>query len=384
MRKSILINREDAQVVIYVLENEKIVEQYVFLNSMTNLLGNIYACKVEEVIDGMQAAFVDIGVEKKAFISLKDAMPKIDETTEKYDDSKKISDVLKHGDIILAQVKKEPIKEKGARISTHITLPGKYVVIMPNTNIITASQKIESQNEKERLKKIAKEVLPLNIGAIIRTDAENIDGELIKNDINEVIKLWTSIENKYKSTKNVSKLYSGYEMLDFVFRDILDQNTLNVYTNDSEIYEEIVKKYYPMVELCENENLIEKFGLVTECSKVHDKKVWLKCGGQIIIDKTEALTAIDVNSGKFTGKEALETTAFKVNVEAAVEIMKQLRLKDIGGIIIIDFIDMVNQEHKEKILDIMKNEAKKDRSKVKVYEFTNLNLVEVARKKVHL
>lgn len=383
MKNLVIINKEKTQTVVCVLENQKIVEKYVFLNSNETLNGNIYACKVVDIVDGMQAAFVDIGEEKKAFISLKDAMPKVDETVEKYVENKKISEVLKSNQMILAQVKKEPIKEKGAKISTHITLPGKYIVLMPNTSIITISQKIESEEEKERLKEIAKKVILPGYGAIIRTDAENISEEKLREDILATMSLWESIENKYKSLESVSKIYSCFNMCDFAIRDIVSKNTEKVYTNDLNIYEEILKKSQVAVELCENENIIEKFGLLTEYMKIEDKKVWLKCGGQIIIDRAEALTAIDVNSGKFTGKEELENTVFKVNVEAAIEIMKQLRLKDIGGIIVVDFIDMKNKEHREAILEILKKEAKKDRSKVIVYEFTKLNLVEITRKKVH-
>ena len=381
--KSILVNKKEDQLIVCVLEDEKISERYVFSSKMDNLLGNIYACKVDKIIDGMQAAFVDIGKEKRAFISVKDALPKVNVVLEKQNNDEKMSFVLKEGQTLLAQVKKEPTDEKGARISTHITLPGKYVVLMPETNIITISQKIENETEKQRLKEIIKSNLQENYGAIVRTEAECIEEELIKEDITTLFKLWQDIKKQYENETSVRLIYSGYEVVDFVIRELVDKNTNKLYTNDKAMFEKIKSNLEKIdIELCE-EDLLEKFGLVTEYSRIEDRKVWLKCGGQIVIDKTEALTAIDINSGKFTGKEDLETTIFKVNSEAAVEIMRQLRLKDIGGIIVIDFIDMKSEEHKEKILDILRKEAKKDRSRVSIHEFTKLNLVEMTRKKVH-
>ena len=382
--KSVLVNKREEQLIVCVLEDEKISERYVFSETTDNLLGNIYACKVDKIIDGMQAAFVDIGKEKRAFISVKDALPKVDVVLEKQNNDEKMSFVLKEGQTLLAQVKKEPTDEKGARISTHITLPGKYIVLMPDTNIITISQKIEDDTEKQRLKEILKSNLEENYGAIVRTEAENVGEEIIKEDINDLLKLWRDIKSQYENDTSVRLIYSGYEALDFIIRELVDKNTSKLYVNDETIFEKIKSNLTKIdIELCE-EDLLEKFGLVTEYSRIEDRKVWLKCGGQIVIDKTEALTAIDINSGKFTGKEDLETTIFKVNSEAAVEIMRQLRLKDIGGIIVIDFIDMKEEEHKEKILDILRKEAKKDRSRVGIHEFTKLNLVEMTRKKVHV
>ena len=381
--KSILVNNRNGQVIICVIEDEKIYEKYVFSSSLNCSLGNIYACKVEKVMDGMQAAFVDIGEEKKAFISLKDALPKVDVTIEKYDENVKMSGILKEGQTILAQVKKAGINEKGARISTHITLPGKYVVLMPRTNIITVSQKIEFETEKNRLKEIVKEILPKDFGVIIRTEAEGVRLEEIEEDIKDLLQKWNEILKKYESAENAEILYSEYDVMDFLTREIIDKKTNKIYINDAEIYENIKNKISPLsLEFYENEDLFEKFGLISEYTKIDDKKVWLKCGGYIVIDKAEALTAIDVNSGKYTGKEDLETTTYKVNVEAATEIMRQLRLKNISGIIVIDFIDMKKEEHREKILERLKEEAKKDRSKVLIYEFTKLNLVEITRKKV--
>lgn len=381
--KSVLVNKKDEQLIVCVLEEQKISERYIFSQTADNLLGNVYACKVDKIMDGMQAAFVDIGKEKRAFISVKDALPKIDVVREKQVHDEKMSFVLKEGQTLLAQVKKEPTDEKGARISTHITLPGKYIVLMPETNIITISQKIENDTEKQRLKEIVKNNLQENYGAIVRTEAENVDEELIKEDIVTLFNLWQDIKKQYENDTSVRLIYSGYEVVDFVIRELVDKNTNKLYTNDKAMLKKISTDQIGVdVEFCE-EDLLEKFGLVTEYSRIEDRKVWLKCGGQIVIDKTEALTAIDINSGKFTGKEDLETTIFKVNSEAAIEIMRQLRLKDIGGIIVIDFIDMKSEEHKEKILEILKKEAKKDRSRVSIHEFTKLNLVEMTRKKVH-
>lgn len=381
--KSVLVNKKGEQLIVCVLEDTKISERYIFSEATDSLLGNIYVCKVDKIIDGMQAAFIDIGKEKRAFISVKDALPKVDVVTEKQIQDGKMSFVLKEGQTLLAQVKKEPTDEKGARISTHITLPGKYVVLMPETNIITISQKIENEIEKQRLKEIMKNNVPEGYGAIVRTEAENLEEELIKEDINDLFELWKDIKNQYEKDTSTRLIYSGYEVIDFITRELIDKNTEKLYVNDFAIFEKIKEDLLTSkVEFCE-EDLLEKFGLVTEYGKIEERKVWLKCGGQIVIDKTEALTAIDINSGKFTGKEDLETTIFKVNSEAAVEIMRQLRLKDIGGIIVIDFIDMKDEEHKEKILEIMRKEAKKDRSRVSIHEFTKLNLVEMTRKKVH-
>ncbi|MBO5179652.1 MAG: Rne/Rng family ribonuclease [Clostridia bacterium] len=381
--KSVLVNKKNEQLIVCVLENGKISEKYIFSNTTDNLLGNIYACKVDKIVEGMQAAFVDIGKEKKAFISVKDALPKVDVVTEKQSQNGKMSFVLNEGQPLLAQVKKEPTDEKGARISTHITLPGKYIVLMPETNIITISQKIEDDTEKQRLKELVKSNLEENYGAIVRTEAENIGEESIKEDIKTLFELWQDIKNQYEKDNSVRLIYSGYEVIDFITRELVNKDTNKLYINDKTIFEKIRDDLTTIDTEFYDEDLLEKFGLVTEYSKIEDRKVWLKCGGQIVIDKTEALTAIDINSSKFTGKEDLEATIFKVNSEAAVEIMRQLRLKDIGGIIVIDFIDMKNEEHKEKILEILKKEAKKDRSRVSIHEFTKLNLVEMTRKKVH-
>lgn len=380
--KSIIVNKRGEQLIVCVLENEKICERYIFSDETDNSLGNIYVCKVDKIVDGMQAAFVDIGKEKKAFISVKDALPKIDVVTEKQISNDKMSFVLKEGQTILAQVKKEPMDEKGARISTHITLPGKYIVLMPDTSIITISQKIENDTEKNRLKEIVKNILPEDYGAIVRTEAEGINEDLLREDIEKLLKLWKNIKSQYENDDSLRLLYCGYEAVDFILRELVDKNTYKLYINDKIIFEKIQKTLSRVDVEFYDEDLLDKFGLVTEYSRIEDRKVWLKCGGQIVIDKTEALTAIDINSGKFTGKEDLETTIFKVNSEAAVEIMRQIRLKDIGGIIVIDFIDMKYEEHKEKILEIMKKEAKKDRSKITIYEFTKLNLVEMTRKKL--
>ncbi len=380
--KSVLINEREGQTIVCVLDNGKIVERYIFKQDEEKLSGNIYLGKVEEVVDGMQAAFVDIGLDKKAFISLKDAMPKIDIIKESYVEDKKISDVLKNGQSLLVQIKKESSKEKGARISTHITLSGKYIVLMPDTNIITISQKIEDENEKIRLKELIKRILPENFGAIIRTEAIYMNDNLIKNDIENILNVWFDIKNEYQKDSKVRKIYSGYEIVDFVLKDLMDRNTNKVYVNSKNIYKQFVDKNINNIEIYETQDLLEKFGLITEYSKIDDRKIWLKCGGQIVIDKTEALTAIDVNSQKFTGKADLESTVFRVNQEAAIEIMKQLRLKNIGGMILIDFIDMKNEIHKSEILETLKLEARKDRSKVNIYDFTKLNLVELTRKKL--
>ena len=326
-------------------------------------------------------------MEKNTFISIKDALPKVDLTKEELVIDKNMSDVLKRGDKLLVQIRKEPTEEKGARVSTHITLPGNYIVLMPNTNIITVSQKIDSKEEAERLKTIVKNVLPKNFGVIIRTDAEGISKEILEKDIEEVLVKWEEIKKIYNEHSDKGIVYSDYDILLKTARDIIKQNTEKIYTNDIDIYEKInklVTKKGKKVELLKVDNIFEKFGLLTHLSNVDKRKIWLECGGYIAIDKTEALTAIDVNSGKYTGENNLEQTALSVNVEAAIEIMKQIRLKDIGGIVIIDYIDLEDKEDQEKVINTMKREALKDRSKIDIKGYTKLNLVELTRKKLYV
>lgn len=383
----LMINRKKERIDICMAENGKICEVYTYDQNDINIMGNIYLGKVKDVVDGIQAAFVDIGMEKNAFISTKDALPKVDVVKEEKVIEKKISEVVKEGDKILVQVKKIATGEKGARVSTHVTLPGNYVVLMPNTEILTISQKIANEEEKSRLMQIVKKSLPSGFGVIVRTDASNISKEKIQEDINDLLKKWKNILTAYEEKQEAALLYNEHELISKISRDLINQQTKKVYVNDTNIYN--MMNSYALrknikIELVETDDIIKELGFSGDIEDIKKRKVWLKCGGYIVIDRTEALTAIDVNSGKYLGNQNLEQTALNVNIEAAREIMKQIRLRDLGGIIIIDYIDLDKKEDQMKIVDIMREEAKKDRSKTDIKGYTELNLVELTRKKMNI
>ena len=386
----LIINQKGSKIEVCVLEENSICELYVYDDEKDNIMGNIYLGKVKNVVDGMQAAFVDIGMVKNAFISVKDVAPKVDVVKEEQIIDFKISKIVKPNSNLLVQVKKMPTAEKGARVSTHITLPGNYIVLMPNFEVVTVSQKISSDEEKDRLVQIIKKIIPRNFGVIIRTDAEGVSEEELIRDFNNVMNIWKKIEEKSKS-EEISLIYDEHEIVSKLGRDLINQKLEKIYINSEHLYNEIKcyidlnekKKNIP-IELVKVEDLIEEFGLKTELLNVESRKIWLKNGGYIVIDKTEALTAIDVNSGKFVGNSDLEQTALEVNLEAAKEIMKQIRLKDIGGIIIIDYIDLNKKEHQNKIIEAMNAEVKKDRSRIDIKGYTELNLVELTRKRMNI
>ncbi len=341
---------------------------------------------------GMQSAFIDIGDKRNTFIRLKDLLPKVDETKENIDsnlDKYDITDFAKTDMKILVQVKRDGTESKGARVSTHINLPGRFLVFMPNSNFITVSQKIEDKNERERLINIVKEILPKDTGAIIRTAGYGIEENLLKEDLENLIKKWKSIKKDYDEHKlNGPKLvYDNKALLRRTLIDIVDQNLNKVIVNDKKTYKDIedILKGMNMgntvkLELKENENLLKMYSLDNQLEKTNNRKIWLKCGGFITIDRTEALTAIDVNTGKYTGNKNLEQTVFKVNKEASSEIAKQLRLRDIGGIIIIDYIDMHDENNKNEIIKLLSDSLKRDRTKSQILGFTKLNLLEMTRK----
>ena len=381
---NILIEKNEKSVTIAVIENGELAEIYNENNEEKRLEGNIYLGKVKNIVLGMESAFVDIGENKNALIHIKDILPKASNITGNlYEDTSKIkiNKIIKPGEEIVVQVKKDCENQKGARVTKDIKLNGKLVIFMPYSKFITISQKIEKEEEKERLKKIVKEILPSEYGIIIRTAAENKNKEEIEKEIKKLISLWNDIQGKIEKIKNKgnspAKLYDSSGIIGKIIVDLAENNLEKIYTNNKEI-----SKEYP--ELKEKIEIIEKPLTKFEAlNKIKfNRKIWLKCGGFITIDETEALTAIDVNSAKFTGKSDVEKTVLKVNMEASKEIAKQLRLRDIGGIIIVDFIDMLEETDRNKIRDYIIECFKNDRSKVQVLEFTKLGLLEITRKHI--
>lgn len=378
----ILINKNQEEKEVALVENGKLIEYYKNSDNDNIIEGNIYIGIVKDIIKGMQAAFVDIGVGKNSFIHVKDSIPQIDEKREKFNENIAIRDVLKSGQKILVQVKKDSSLQKGARISTHINLAGKYIAYMPNTDIITVSQKITDKKEQERLIKIVKENISEGNGAVIRTSAVGKEKEIVA-DIKNAEKKWQKIEKEYKNDKdNKPRLIMKSEgIAEKMIIDLPEKSIEKIITNDINSYDTL-KKYSISIEMMNDENPFEKYNLKNEIEKINNRKIWLKCGGFITIDNTEALTAIDVNTGKYTGKRNIEETILRVNQEATIEIAKQLRLKDIGGIIIIDYIDMKDEKDKEKIENLLIDELKKDRTKTQVEGFTKLDLMELTRKHI--
>lgn len=394
--QEIIINqdKEDNKIVALV-ENGKLVEKYEEKAEQERLEGNIYLGKVENVLIGMQAAFVDIGAEKNTFIHIKDVIPKVSNETgnknellSKYD----IKNYIRSGMPILVQVKRDSTNKKGARVSTHISLPGRFVVLMPGQEFVTISKKIEKESEKKRLIQIVKENVPKGYGIIIRTSAQGRNKELIEQDIKKVISEYEEIQKKAKTLEKKENfeptlLYKNDGIVERILTDIVDQDLMRIVTNHPKI-EQYVKQFLidtgiegkVKLELRQSENVLNIYDIEEQIEKANNRKIWLKCGGFITIDKTEALTAIDVNSGKYVGNKDLEQTVYTVNKEASIEIAKQLRLRDIGGIIIIDYIDMEKDETKQKVLETLEEALKKDRSKTQVIGFTPLDLLEMTRK----
>lgn len=392
--KEILINKEAKKKDILLLEDGELKEKYTESDNTNRIEGNMYVGQVKDVLQGMQAAFVDIGLKKNTFIHLKDILPKVDVAKEKEDFTKEnVKKILKSGMPILVQVKKDFTNSKGAKVSTHLSINSRYIIFMPNTEIVTISKKIEDKNEKERLISIVKKYLPQNCGAIVRTSAQNKEEEKIKTDIEVASKKWDEIKKAYDKTVESNKypriLYKSHGVIKKLLLDLIDKDLEKIVVNSREDYDYITKVVTEFkadnikVELREGENLIENTpDLQKQIERAENRRVWLKCGGFIAIDKTEALTAIDVNSGKYIGKDNAEATIFKVNKQASIEIAKQLRLRDIGGIVIIDYIDMQEEEDKEKIINILTEELNKDRSKTQVVGFSKLNLLEMTRKHI--
>lgn len=388
--KEIVINVDNNKnKTVMLVENGNLLEQYEENSNTKRLEGNIYVGKIQNVLQGMQAAFVDIGEKKNTFIHIKDILPKVDTKKDDPEEAVKnsnIKDIVKVGMKVLVQVKRDSTNKKGARVSTHINLAGRFSVIMPEVEFITISQKIEDEKEKNRLMEIIKKNIPKNVGIIVRTSAEGKSEEEIVKDMNQTIKTWENIKKQAQNEKEVPKLiYENSQIIKRILIDLIDQDIERIIVNNEQEEKEIrdmLKENGQEIDIVlkKQETLFDMYDLGVQLEKIQNRKVWLKCGGFITIDKTEALTAIDVNSGKYIGTKSLEQTVYTVNKEASIEIAKQLRLRDIGGIIIIDYIDMKENEHKQKIIDVLQENLKNDRSKTQIVGFTELNLLEMTRK----
>ena len=389
----LIINRSEQEETICLVENGKLIEKYQNNDNTRHnrLEGNIYIGKVQNILPGLQAAFVNVGENKNAFIHLKDVLPKVDITKNDANEweNQRIEKILKVGMPIIVEIKRDSYNKKGARASTHINLPGRYIVLLPNSSFVTISQKVENVQERNRLISIVKDLLPEGMGAIIRTSAIGKTKEDLRVDLGSLINKWNNIIGTKFNDNDFPKLISKADgMIDKLLLDLIDKDLKVIHVGTEEMKKTVVSKLKVLRKediavVCDIEKVMLKYNIQHQLEVSDNRKVWLKSGGFITIDKTEALTAIDVNSAKFTGKVNLENTAFLINKEAAVEIEKQIRLRDIGGIIIIDFIDLNDDEHKKKLINIFSKELKKERTRVQIEGFTKLNLLELTRKHIY-
>lgn len=380
--QKILVNAGAEETRMAVLEDGILSEVVVERVDTGHIVGNIYKGKIKNVLPGMQAAFIDIGKEKNAFLYVGDIFPHIPNRMGRLDD------VLTVGQDILIQIVKDSLGAKGPRATTHLTLPGRYVVLMPTVDYIGISRRIESSAERERLRELADKVRPPGMGVIVRTVAEGRSEEDLAKDLQYLHTLWSSILARAKLTKAPAALYRDVDLVIRVVRDYLSSDLEELVIDNREAYQRVVEllthhspELATRVSYYAGNDLFSHYQLEEQYAQLQKRQVWLECGGYLIFDRTEALTVVDVNTGKFVGRTNLEDTVFQTNLEAAGEIVRQLRLRDIGGIIIIDFIDMNTEEHKQAVLAALEEGLKKDRTKSNVVGITGLGLVEMTRKK---
>ena len=393
MIKDILIETVCDQTRLALLEDGELSEYYVERKGQEKLAGNIYLGRAANILPGMQAAFVDIGLEKNAFLHAGDILVDNSDREALQDrlGNQSIKKLLKPGQEIMVQVIKEPGGTKGPRISSHITLPGRLVVLLPTVEYIGISRRIEDEAERSRLKEIAETVRPRGMGLIIRTAAANVDEAELRQDVTYLVRLWESIRLRAAHSTSPALIHRDESLVYRSIRDMLTADVRAIYVDSEEQYKsayETAGMLSPelqerVVFYQDKELLFDKYRIDTLFSKAMSRRVWLKSGGYLVIDHTEALTVIDVNTGKFVGSSTLSETIFRLNCEAANEIVRQLRVRDVGGIVIIDFIDMESEEDRENLLQLLRQLLKMDRTKTNLVGLTGLGLVEMTRKKVH-
>ncbi|MBR0285343.1 MAG: Rne/Rng family ribonuclease [Selenomonadaceae bacterium] len=380
--KTILVNSMPEEVRMAIVAGGELQAIEMERASHSHLVGNLYRGRVQNVLPGMQAAFVDIGRKKNAFLYIGDGMPK--EAQQAVRQQK-----IHIGQTLPVQIVKDAIGTKGPRATTHLTLPGRNVVLMPTAAYIGISRRIESEEERARLHGIAERICPKDMGLIIRTVAAGKTEEALAADVRYLRRLWESIQARMKLGSAPSLLYRDADLAIRMVRDSFTDEIDEVIVDDRALYQRIVELVeYASPELAdrvklyaERTPLFRKYHLEEELEKLGAREVELPSGGFIVIDKTEALTVIDVNTGKFVGKANLADTVYHTNLEAAAEILKQLRLRDIGGIIVVDFIDMEQPGQKEELLAYMREHVKSDPTKTNIVDITSLGLVEITRKK---
>ena len=415
MHKSIIINADPKETRVAILEDKLLVELLVERPDERRIVGDIYKGKVNAVLPGMQAAFVEIGLAKTAFLHASDLGDSFGEEIDllEEDDDKnngrrdsrpsrprprrrnrrdftpKIEDHLTKGQEVVVQVTKEPISTKGPRVNQQVSLPGRYVVFMPGADHIGVSRKIPSRDERMRLKRILRDVKPSGGGLIVRTAGEGHSKKEFRDDVAYLLKQWKKIERRRVSAPSPALLHREMSLATGLIRDLLTADVSEVVVDSPEIYREIrdyLKSVSPeMVHLVREYGgklpIFDGYRIEPEIEKLFERKVWLKHGGYIVIDQVEALVAIDVNTGRFVGKRNQEETISKTNIEAAREISRQLRLRDMGGIIVLDFIDMESEANKKAVLEELRKHLKRDRSRTKTFAVSELGLVEMTRQR---
>ena len=411
MTNELVINARPHETRVALVENGTVVELHLKRGSEQELLGNIYLGKVIRVLPGMQAAFVDIGIDKPAFLYVTDVYNDVRQweqimLQEGDDDNNQesatpirmrfqrgsdinIEDLLKEGQDILVQVSKEPMGTKGARLTSHITLPGRHLVYMPTVDHIGISRRIEDEKERMRLKKIVQDLCPPGEGFIIRTVSERAPRDKFTSEMEFLTTLWRNIQKKRDTGSAPSILHKELTITLKAVRDLFTKEIDRLVIDSREEYQsvmEFIETFAPnlrySVELYEGrEPIFDAYGIEMEINRALDKKIWLKSGGYIVIESTEALTVIDVNTGSYVGKRNLEETIVKTNLEAVKEIAYQIRLRNIGGLIVIDFIDMNREADKEKVFYALKEALEKDKAKTAVLRMSELGLIEMTRKR---
>ncbi|MDA8091106.1 MAG: Rne/Rng family ribonuclease [Nitrospiraceae bacterium] len=402
---SILVNVTGHETRLALLESGQVVEVYVERRKNASLAGNIYKGKVLRILPGMRSAFVDIGLEKAAFLYVTDIRTDIvedyalmfeDDTFSGLDflQSKRhefqIEELLHEGQDILVQVSKNPMGSKGARVTSYVTLPGRYVVLMPDLEHIGLSRRIEDEQERTRLREIVEGIRPKNFGLIVRTASEGASREDLQKDLDFLMSLWESVLKKNDKAGSPALIHGDLDLVLRSVRDLMGSGVDEMVIDSERKYLEVknfVQNYFPKlldkIGLYDgNEPLFESYGIEADIARALGRRIWLKSGGYIVIDQTEAMSVIDVNTGKYVGKQDLEDTILRTNLEALKEIAYQIRLRNLGGIIIIDFIDMELMDNRQKVFCALQDAMKKDRTKSTISQITELGLIQMTRKRV--